>query len=99
MFAFIGVVVVIFIVWQILKAALSGGVKGHMLRSVEHAMQFGVPYDFAHRMIVNREIMKAAVLHLQKLEPDFASKDVYAQYGEAIAMLYQGYLSEQKGAQ
>ena len=98
MFAAIGVITVLFIVWKIFSAVLSGGVKGHMLRSVDHAMSFGVPYDFAQRMIGNSEIMKAAVLHLQKLESGFASKDVYAQYGEAIAMLYQGYLSEQKGA-
>ena len=94
MFEFIGLIVVVVIVWKILKAILSGATRGHMFRSVDHAMTLGVPHDFASKMIGNRDVMKASVAHMANLNPDFRLKDVYIQYGEAIAMLYQGYLME-----
>lgn len=96
MFEIIGILVVLFIGWQILKGVFSGSVKGHMLRSVEHAMVLGVPHSFAMKMIQQRDIMKSSVAHMAKFDSNFMLKDVYVQYGEAIAMLYQGYLSEQE---
>lgn len=94
MFEFIGVIVAVVIGWKILKGIFFGAAKGHMLRSIDHAMTCGVPYDFAKKMIQHRELMKTSVAHMAKLNPDFRLKDVYEQYGEAIAMLYQGYLME-----
>tara|TARA_R110002072_G_C7747830_1_gene517190 strand:- start:251 stop:550 length:300 start_codon:yes stop_codon:yes gene_type:complete len=96
MFEFIGFVLVIVIGWVILKGVFSGATKGHMLRSIDHANTLGVPYDFAKKMIQNREVMKTSVAHMAKLNSDFRAKDVYVQYGEAISMLYQGYLMEKE---
>lgn len=94
MLELIGIIVVAVVVWKVLKGVVFGGVKGHMMRSVDHAVGLGVPYEFASKMIHQDRVMKVSRDHIAKLNPDFRMKDGYQQNGETIAMLYQGYVSE-----
>ncbi|UYO73946.1 hypothetical protein M0220_13845 [Halomonas qinghailakensis] len=94
MLEFIGFLVVAYFLWKVVSAGISGGVKGHIMRSVAHATSLGVPYEYALRMISNRKIMKDCRSRMLALEADFSAKDGHVQNGEIIHMLYKGHLEE-----
>jgi len=94
MFEIIGIMIVIWITWSILKGVLSGAVRGTIARSVEYAASKGVPRHMAKKMITQREVMKQAIKTMGEYDNSFREKDVYEQYGEALVMLYVGYMSE-----
>lgn len=96
MLEFIGIVVVAYFAWKTISAIIVGGVRGHMMRSLDHAMSLGVPYDFAYSMIQDRRIMNMCRARMMSITKNFGAKDVYIQNGEILQMLYEGRLSEQE---
>lgn len=94
MLELIGIVVVVWVIWRLFRAMLGGAVKGHMFRSIDYATSRGVPYEFAKKMIGERELMNKCVKHLSTLEPDLRMEDAYVQYGRALMMLWEGYKQE-----
>ena len=45
-------------------------------------------------MIPQTDILKQSIKLMGEQIPDFKTQDVYVQQGEALKMLYEGYLSE-----
>jgi len=95
MLEFMGLAIVIYIAWVIIKGAASGALRATMTKAVEYASGRGVPRDEAQAMVVQREVMKSAIQTMGQHDPKFRMLDVYVQYGEAIIMMWKGYQSEQ----
>lgn len=89
MFEVIGIVVVAWVLWAVVKGILKGSVKGTMLRACDVAVNLGVPYDFALDLSKNSEAVTRARKELAKNHKDIAMLDAYEQYGHAIAALYE----------
>lgn len=89
MFEFIGIVVVVWLLFVVGKRFLMGAIQGTLVRACEHATSLGVPMDFAMEMSRHPEIVKRARKDLAKQSREFQMLDVYEQYGHAIAALYE----------
>jgi hypothetical protein len=87
-FAFIGVVFVIWIGFVIIKSVISGGVKGTLLRAAVTATEQGVPMHFAKACIENSDRMIRARRALANENPGFGTMDLYAQYAAVIISSY-----------
>lgn len=94
MFEFIGICFVIFVVWRVAKRVFSLGVNKTLRRTVDFAVEHGVPRNFAATIINNRNIMNEALSSLKGAKPSVSSLDVYQQYGLAIIMMHEGVKEE-----
>ncbi|MBL6995981.1 hypothetical protein [Desulfobacula sp.] len=92
----LGFIFVGLIAWSLLRGVFNGAVKGHMMRSVDYAVSRGVPRDFVLKKIQQNGIMKQAIKLMRTQIPEFKLKDVYEQQGEALRMIYEGSLNEEK---
>lgn len=88
MFEIIGIVVVVWIGFVILKGIAGGATKGTLLRASHIATQQGVPSEFARAAINNSERLISARKALAKENKEFASMDAYQQYAAAIIVSY-----------
>jgi hypothetical protein len=95
-FELLGIAAVCFVVWKLLKGFGAAAVRAHMLKSVSHAMSQGVPHSFARQMIVDRETMALALAFLAKEDPNSRANDAYVQNGNAITLIYRGFLRDQQ---
>jgi len=77
-----------FIAWHFIKGMIKGGIKGHMMKSVDYAESIGVPRNFALKMTSQTHIIKGTINSLSNEEPKFKILDVYKQNGLAINRLY-----------
>lgn len=89
MFEIIGIVVVAWLGFVILKAVIGGGTKGVLLRAYHTALEKGVPRDFAKAAIDNSERLISARREMAKANHQFASLELYEQYAVAIVRSYQ----------
>lgn len=69
MFEVIGVVVVVWIGFVIIKSVIGGGIKGTLLRATHAAIEQGVPRDFSMASINNSEQLIRARKALAKENP------------------------------
>lgn len=88
MFEIIGIAVVAWIGFVILKGIIDGGIKGTLLRASCIAIEKGVPGEFARAAINTPEALISARKALAKENKEFASMDAYQQYAAAIIMSY-----------
>lgn len=89
MFEFIGIIVVTWLLWAIVKGVLKGSIKGTMLRACDYASSLGVPHDFAIEVIKHPDVVTRVRKELSDNNKDFAMLDAYQQYGHAIAELHE----------
>jgi len=88
MFEIIGIAFCAIFLWSVFKKILGATTNAHMAKSCIHASEYGVPLDFANRVIRNREMIMQARNILAENDPDFALQDAYVQFGQAIAFVY-----------
>ena len=95
MFQLIGIIFVCWILWSIFKILSKGATKATLHNAIDFAAAHGVPRDFAKMIVENPSIMNNARDVMVKHHPNFATLDVYEQYGRAIIMMYEGAESEE----
>lgn len=96
MFEIIGMVVVAWLVWVVVKAVLAGTVRTTLIRAVKHAEGTGgVPRQAAMRLLDHPEVVKGVRQELAAADPDFGALDLYKQYGLAIVEIHSRMTSEQ----
>ena len=88
MFKLIGIVVSIWVVWIIVKSVIKGSVKGHQLRTIDKAVDLGVPREFAKFCIEDINFIKMHRSELSRDNDEFKMLDVYLQNAFAIKQIY-----------
>lgn len=90
MFEIIGIIVVVWFVYVVVKSLLNGAMKATMNKSFQYAKELGVPKDFSFNAYTNQyDEVKDVIKLLSNEEGDFKTKDVYQQYGHAYKLMYQ----------
>lgn len=88
MFEFIGMVVVAWFVFVIVKSVINGGIKGILTHASAIAINKGVPRDFVIAAISNPKTLIKARKTLVKENAELRELDVHEQYAAAIIMSY-----------
>lgn len=97
MFEFIGICVVAFVVWRLVRRLIFGGMNKTLSRAVSFAIKQDVPHSFAVNIIKKPSVIREARGILKNNKTEFSTLDAYEQYGLAIVMLYQGARAELGG--
>lgn len=88
MFEFIGICVVAYVAWRIVKKLPMGIVNYTLSKAVAFAIKHDVPQSFASAVVKNPDIMKSELSALKETNPEVSSLDVYQQYGLTIVKLH-----------
>lgn len=89
MFEIIGIIVVVWFGFLIVKSIALGGIKGTLLRASHTAMEQGIPSEFVRTAIINSDKLIMVRKELEKSVRNFASMELYQQYAAAIVVSYQ----------
>ena len=88
MFEFIGMVVVAWVVWKVVKSIYIGWSRAQLLKDIAYASYLGVPTNTARRIREDHIFIKVIHGRLASHDPNFRMLDVYEQYGHAILVCY-----------
>lgn len=95
MFEVIGIVVVGWFAFKLLRYFFGGAVLGMQIRAVDYASEYGVPREFSAYWCEHPEIIKQTIQTLSRIEPGFAKGPGSEKYGKALVYLYAGHLQEE----
>lgn len=102
MFEFIGIVVVAWLGFKLLRSALrllnrtlENAAAGMKIESIEYAKSQGVPRDFAVAMWRDDETVKFAAKAVSTIEPECSKLKAFERYGRGIVYLYACHLKEE----
>lgn len=89
MFEFIGICVVIYFCWRIIKSILSAAMRKTLSKAISFSTEQGVPRNFAIAVTENPNALSQARKIAKEINPNIAALDAYHQYGLAIVMLHE----------
>lgn len=88
MFEFIGMVVVAWVGWSVLKVLARGASSHTLARAAAYAADRGVPLDASTEYLQSLAVLKRVRKERARASNDFACLDLYEQYGQSLMTLH-----------